>query len=220
MTDNKELIPGMTDIINHIKKLEEENKKLKEDVIFKDNIINDYKREVDTEHQRYLEAIEKGSNNLWEISNVLDMEHHGGNKDIIEKIKDVKEEGEKIEEAIREVGDGDTINACVAIWYGEEEDNEEESEEEEEEQTYYFKGFNSNKGESKEDTRNQYVYDDTLSNVENRIAKDVPFIDYAPYSHNIIGLALSSIFEQEGGKEEVNRIIDKYDLVSKGWSKK
>jgi len=28
MTDNKELIPGMTDIINHIKKLEEENKKL------------------------------------------------------------------------------------------------------------------------------------------------------------------------------------------------
>ena len=30
MTDNKELIPGMTDVINHIKKLEKENKKLEE----------------------------------------------------------------------------------------------------------------------------------------------------------------------------------------------
>ncbi len=30
MTDNKELIPGMTEIMDHIKKLERENKELKE----------------------------------------------------------------------------------------------------------------------------------------------------------------------------------------------
>jgi len=91
--------------------------------------------------------------------------------------------------------------------------------EEEEEQTYYFKGFNSNEGKIIEDTRNEYVIDDSLSKDENRIAKDVPFIDYAPYSHNIISLVLSSI-QKEQGKEEVNRIIDKYNLESKGWSKK
>ena len=75
----------------------EENKKLKEDVIYKDNIIHDYKREADTEHQRYLEAIENGSNNLWEISNVLDIEHHGGNKDIIKAIEELKDKSVPLE---------------------------------------------------------------------------------------------------------------------------
>jgi len=42
MTDNKELIPGMNDIINHIKKLEKENKELKEQIKSRESLCNHF----------------------------------------------------------------------------------------------------------------------------------------------------------------------------------
>ena len=47
MTDNKELIPGMTDIVNHIKKIEKENKELKEKLEDKKDKITLLKQEND-----------------------------------------------------------------------------------------------------------------------------------------------------------------------------
>ena len=87
MTDHKELIPGMTEIMDHIKKLEKENKELKEQV---DKQIQENKTHV--------------------------------------------KEAEKIEEAIKLVGNQETIYACNEIWYGDEieeydSDNEEVEEE-------------------------------------------------------------------------------------------
>ena len=59
---------------------------------------------------------------------------------------------------------------------------------------------------------------ETLKQCERTIADEVPYVDLKPYSHNIISLTLRHI-GQTWGKEEANKIIDKYKLTRLGWRK-
>jgi len=40
------------------------------------------------------------------------------------QVEDLKEEAKKIEKAVREVGDYETIDACLPIWYGQDQEEE------------------------------------------------------------------------------------------------
>ena len=73
--------------------------------------LKDDKKELEENNKKYMEEIKK----LKEFKEEME-------KTILEN----KGEAEKIEKAVREVGDCNTINACLPIWDGEEEDNEEE----------------------------------------------------------------------------------------------
>lgn len=56
----------------------------------------------------------------------------------------------------------------------------------------------------------------TLKDWQDVVKREVPDIDIKPYSHNIIGLALSAI-ASEFGKDEANRLIRKHKLNHRGW---
>jgi len=49
------------------------------------------------------------------------------------------------------------------------------------------------------------------------IKREAPRVGRAPYSHNIIGIALSAI-AKEYGKDEANKAIVDFKLEKKGWS--
>lgn len=55
-------------------------------------------------------------------------------------------------------------------------------------------------------------------NLVNKIDAEVDYIDYKPYSHNIIGLCLQQVAEKFGNKA-ANDLIEEFDLESQGWSK-
>ena len=59
----------------------------------------------------------------------------------------------------------------------------------------------------------------TLKDWRRTIAQEAPRVDKAPYSHNIIGLALGAI-AREWGQDEANKAIRDYKLTSKGWSER
>ena len=50
-----------------------------------------------------------------------------------------------------------------------------------------------------------------------KIAKEVPYVDIKPYSHNIIGLVLGMI-EKAHGRSEVIKAMKDFDLEDLGWS--
>jgi len=58
------------------------------------------------------------------------------------------------------------------------------------------------------------TYDEWVEVIE----REFDYIDVKPYSHNIIGLALSAI-AKEWGNEAANRIIGEMGLDALGWSK-
>lgn len=59
--------------------------------------------------------------------------------------------------------------------------------------------------------------DEELIKLRATIAKEVPHVDVRPYSHNIIGLALSEI-SRAYGIPEANKAIRDFKLKRKGWS--
>ncbi len=50
------------------------------------------------------------------------------------------------------------------------------------------------------------------------IDKEVDYVDFKPYSHNIVGLALQAAVE-EFGYEIANDLIVEFELENLGWSK-
>jgi len=52
-----------------------------------------------------------------------------------------------------------------------------------------------------------------------KISREAPYIDIKPYSHNIIGIVLSSLAKEEG-IEAANSLIDEFSLENKGWRKR
>jgi hypothetical protein len=89
------------------------------------------------------------------------------------------------------------------------------SEEEDEEEGLYYTGFNKNQGDYIKVIT--YVKNKDLSDDENCIAEQSRYIDYKPYSHNIVGMRLGIIAEREGN-DAANAMIMKYGLNKKGWN--
>lgn len=58
---------------------------------------------------------------------------------------------------------------------------------------------------------------ESLKSLRAKIAKEVPYVDIKPYSHNIIGIVLGQI-GSEFGKKEVIKAMKDFDLVSLGWT--
>lgn len=58
----------------------------------------------------------------------------------------------------------------------------------------------------------------TLDEWREAIAKEVPYVDVKPYSHNIISICLGAI-AQEWGRAEADRAIDDFGLKELGWMK-
>ena len=58
----------------------------------------------------------------------------------------------------------------------------------------------------------------TLEELRKDIEEQIPGVDIAPYSHNIISLTLSAI-AKSFSKEEANRAIDDFALEELGWKK-
>jgi hypothetical protein len=56
-------------------------------------------QETDIEHQRFLEIRERFSNKLWEVCQELDIENDDTSQNIIQAIKELKEENKKLREA-------------------------------------------------------------------------------------------------------------------------
>ena len=59
---------------------------------------------------------------------------------------------------------------------------------------------------------------ETLNERRETIEAEVPYVGIKPYSHNIIGIALSAI-AKNFGKQEANKAIDEYGLKKLGWTK-
>jgi hypothetical protein len=57
----------------------------------------------------------------------------------------------------------------------------------------------------------------TLEELREVVNRETPYIDIKPYSHNIIGLALSVIAAKYGEEEAVKAIKD-FGLDKKGWN--
>lgn len=58
---------------------------------------------------------------------------------------------------------------------------------------------------------------ESLEFLRKSIAKEVPFVDIKPYSHNIIGILLGMIEKGYGRAEAINAMYD-FDLEELGWS--
>ena len=58
----------------------------------------------------------------------------------------------------------------------------------------------------------------TLDDWRDTIEREAPYVDVKPYSHNIIGIALSAI-ASKWGKEEANKAIEDFGLEELGWTK-
>ena len=58
----------------------------------------------------------------------------------------------------------------------------------------------------------------TLKQIRINIAKEVPWVDIKPYSHNIISILLRMASEDYGVKE-ANQIVDDLNLKKLGWHK-
>jgi DNA gyrase/topoisomerase IV subunit A len=71
-------------IQDHLKILVDDYEKVQKNC----GVIADFQ---DIEHERYLSAIEKGSDQLCEVATELGIDHHGGNGDIIASIKKLTE---------------------------------------------------------------------------------------------------------------------------------
>ena len=56
----------------------------------------------------------------------------------------------------------------------------------------------------------------TLKSLREDIAKEVPFVDIKPYSHNIISLVLMQI-SSEYGAGHANKAIRDFGLEERGW---
>jgi len=56
----------------------------------------------------------------------------------------------------------------------------------------------------------------TLEELRDQIREQAPMVGKAPYSHNIIGLALRAI-DKDYGRAEANKAIDDFKLRRKGW---
>ena len=91
MTDNKELIPGMTEIMNHIKELEKENKELKE----ANKMLNNYNEANIKLRQEKEDEIEQ--NQKW-------FEEKNGNG-ISVAIKELNEEVEQNQKWFEEINE-------------------------------------------------------------------------------------------------------------------
>ena len=61
-------------------------------------------------------------------------------------------------------------------------------------------------------------YDDKLEYYWAAIYYQADWVDVKPYSHNIISITLR-IVDEEHGREEANKIIEKAGLESLGWRK-
>lgn len=57
-----------------------------------------------------------------------------------------------------------------------------------------------------------------LERLHGVIERNVKYVDIRPYSHNLIGLALSEIAAL-CGQEEANKCITEFKLEKLGWSK-
>jgi len=58
----------------------------------------------------------------------------------------------------------------------------------------------------------------TLKALRALVAKEVPYVDIKPYSHNIIGIVLMEIAGRFG-KPEANKAITDFSLTKLGWRK-
>ena len=57
-----------------------------------------------------------------------------------------------------------------------------------------------------------------IEEARKKIGNEVEWINIRPYSHNIIGMVLSSVCG-EHGKEKANDLIDEFKLEKLGWKK-
>lgn len=58
----------------------------------------------------------------------------------------------------------------------------------------------------------------TLMDWREVIEEEVDFVDIKPFSHNIIGLALSAV-AKDHGNDVANDLIDDFGLEALGWRK-
>jgi len=56
----------------------------------------------------------------------------------------------------------------------------------------------------------------TLKELRAEIKKEVPYVDFKPFSHNIISISLM-IIAKDYGKEEANKAIRDLKLDELGW---
>jgi len=57
-----------------------------------------------------------------------------------------------------------------------------------------------------------------LPRARRTIIKELPFIDFKPYSHNIISLTLAHV-AKECSYRKANQLIDEFNLKAYGWHK-
>ena len=57
-----------------------------------------------------------------------------------------------------------------------------------------------------------------LDDARKQIKKEKPFVNVKPYSHNIIGLVLSQV-ANENGYDAANGLIEEFGLEELGWKK-
>jgi vacuolar-type H+-ATPase subunit H len=100
--DDEDIVSAMDfdGIIKEMKKdeneLNEEIEKLKEEVDLNKECYKGQQRETDIEHVRYLDAIQKGGDDMCSVAQSLGIEYHGGTKDVITEIKKLKKEIEEL----------------------------------------------------------------------------------------------------------------------------
>lgn len=58
----------------------------------------------------------------------------------------------------------------------------------------------------------------SLAKLKKTIAKEVPYVDIKPYSHNIISLALGAI-ARDFGATKADKAIETFGLEKLGWHK-
>jgi len=105
-------------LLNKIEKLKKQNDKLREEGQKAQTELYFEKKKTEKLEEIKEEYWEKGWQNGKEDCYAEYDEGHA----LKEENKKLKEEAKKIEKAVRDVGHGDTIDACLPIWYDQEED--------------------------------------------------------------------------------------------------
>ena len=67
--------------------------------------------------------------------------------------------------------------------------------------------------------KKKLVEDPKYVHIVSTIDREVDYVDFKPFSHNIISLALGSA-AKEFGDEVANDLIEEFELEDLGWQKK
>ena len=88
----KEMADEYWEMFEDYHKMELELEEVKKEVNQLKELNVALRRECDTEHIRYINAMEKAYDNMWEVAGALDINWSGQrNKDIIDAIKELKQ---------------------------------------------------------------------------------------------------------------------------------